>query len=101
MANESMKERMRRRLRESRSRSAPERAPSKSWRRRAAGSRVADGLETILRRLSWRTTQLGPPSDTFFAYELLRRNEVPGEILPQRQERCLHSPRMPCGSSAG
>jgi capsular polysaccharide biosynthesis protein len=47
---------------------------------------MADGFVAFLRPVTARTARLGPPSDTFSAYELLRRHEVPGEILLERQE---------------
>jgi capsular polysaccharide biosynthesis protein len=57
----------------------------RALRHRIAYSRVADiGLE-VLRHISPPSARLGPPKGTFLAYELLRRHEVSGEILRERQ----------------
>ena len=56
------------------------------WRQRAADGRVADGTVEILRRVAPKTLRLGPPKGVFSAYGLLRRHEVSGEILLERQD---------------
>jgi capsular polysaccharide biosynthesis protein len=85
MADESLKEWMRRRVRRFSGAVRAVRA-IRVLRRRVAGSRLADSLVEIVRRVSPRAARLGPPKGTFSAYQLLRRQEVPGEILLERQE---------------
>ena len=55
-------------------------------RRLVADSRAVESLFEILRRVSPHAARLGPPKGTFSACELLRRQEVRGEILLERQE---------------
>jgi len=85
MANVSLKERLRR---SARGFGGVVRAVRsfRALRRRLAGSRVSDILLATLRRISPGTARLGPVRGTFSAYQLLKGQEVSGQILLERQE---------------
>lgn len=50
------------------------------------GRWTANTSVEILRRLSSHALRFGPPKGTFFAVELMKRREVQGELLLERQE---------------
>ena len=53
---------------------------------RIADSRIGDLAIEALRRVPMSMSTFGPPKGTFSAYDLLKRGEVEGEVLLERQE---------------